>query len=341
MIELMIQVFIEAGMTYSSQHNQLTAVLLCLWRLSHLLPSVKDKVSLSQPLPAYPLLGWVVRESFQKKVLDKKIENRKLKSSPKDQNDLRGIRRLQATRGGNFDLLEKRMSIVETSKSYRNGAQVRFGCATLRERESWMWVASGIFIEVFTEGACCVHCQIQQAVLCVAVCCSVLQCVYGRRYCVHCQMQQAKLCCALFVAVCCSVFTEGAAASTARCSRLQKHAHSANESYPAAGFQCTCRPGARVFGECLLFPCPVVKPLLAGTCSGEAPPSLRPAMSSWQWYHIYIDHMRQMWDMDHSLNHSLNHSSNHSYVWHDSFICMPFIESFIRWAPLSLWGGYD
>jgi len=197
MIELMIQVFIEAGMTYSSQHYQLTAVLLCLWRLSHLLPSVKDKVSLSQPLPAYPLLGWVVRESFQKKVLDKKIENRKLKSSPKDQNDLRGIRRLQATRGGNFDLLEKRMSIVETSKSYRNGAQVRFGCATLRERESWMWVASGIFIEVFTEGACCVHCQIQQAVLCVAVCCSVLQCV----------------------AVCCSVFTEGDTVSTARCNR--------------------------------------------------------------------------------------------------------------------------
>ena len=45
MIELMIQVFIEVRITYLSQHNQLPAVLLYLWRLSHLLPSVKDKVS--------------------------------------------------------------------------------------------------------------------------------------------------------------------------------------------------------------------------------------------------------------------------------------------------------
>jgi len=30
----MIQVFIEVGMTYWSQHNQLPAVLLYLWRLS-------------------------------------------------------------------------------------------------------------------------------------------------------------------------------------------------------------------------------------------------------------------------------------------------------------------
>jgi len=52
MIELMIQVFIEVRITYLSQHNQLPAVLLCLWRLSHLLPSVKDKVSLS--------LKWVI-----------------------------------------------------------------------------------------------------------------------------------------------------------------------------------------------------------------------------------------------------------------------------------------
>jgi len=50
MIELMIQVFIEVRITYLSQHNQLPAVLLCLWRLSHLLPSVKDKVSLDAPL---------------------------------------------------------------------------------------------------------------------------------------------------------------------------------------------------------------------------------------------------------------------------------------------------
>ena len=41
MIELMIQVFMEVRITYLSQHNQLPAVLLCLWRLSHLLPSVK------------------------------------------------------------------------------------------------------------------------------------------------------------------------------------------------------------------------------------------------------------------------------------------------------------
>jgi len=75
----MIQVFIEVRITYSSQHNQLPAVLLCLWRLSHLLPSVKDKVSLSQPLSGYPLLGWVVLDSFQKKrVLDNK--NRKQKN---------------------------------------------------------------------------------------------------------------------------------------------------------------------------------------------------------------------------------------------------------------------
>jgi len=45
--ESMIQVFIEVRITYLSQHNQLLAVLLCLWRLSHLLPSVKDKISLS------------------------------------------------------------------------------------------------------------------------------------------------------------------------------------------------------------------------------------------------------------------------------------------------------
>jgi len=57
MIELMIQVFIEIRITYLSQHNQLPAMLLCLWCLSYLLPSVKDKVSLSHPLPVYPLLG--------------------------------------------------------------------------------------------------------------------------------------------------------------------------------------------------------------------------------------------------------------------------------------------
>ena len=80
----MIQVFMEVRITCPRNHNQLPAVLLCLWLLSHLLPSVKDKVSLSHPLPAYPLLGWVVRESFQTRVLDRQIEtlkNRKQKDS--------------------------------------------------------------------------------------------------------------------------------------------------------------------------------------------------------------------------------------------------------------------
>jgi len=49
MIELMIQVFIEVRITCLSQNIQLPAVLLCLCRLSHLLPSAKDKVSLSHP----------------------------------------------------------------------------------------------------------------------------------------------------------------------------------------------------------------------------------------------------------------------------------------------------
>jgi len=46
MIELMIQVFIEVRITCLSQHNQLPEVLLWLWRLSHLLLFVKDKLSL-------------------------------------------------------------------------------------------------------------------------------------------------------------------------------------------------------------------------------------------------------------------------------------------------------
>ena len=74
MIELMIRVFMEVRITYLSKHNQL--VLLCLCRLPHLLLFVNHKVSLSHPLPAYPLLGWVVRESIQKRVLDRK--NRKM-----------------------------------------------------------------------------------------------------------------------------------------------------------------------------------------------------------------------------------------------------------------------
>jgi len=60
----------------------------------------------------------VVRGSFQKGVPDKKNrkqKNRKIEKSfsPKDQKDLRRIRRLtlQAPGGGHFDLLEKTVSI--------------------------------------------------------------------------------------------------------------------------------------------------------------------------------------------------------------------------------------
>jgi len=37
-------------------------------------PFCQGQSKLSHPLPAYPLLGRVVRESFQKGVLDRKIE---------------------------------------------------------------------------------------------------------------------------------------------------------------------------------------------------------------------------------------------------------------------------
>ena len=57
MIELMIQVFIEVRIKYLSQHHQLPAVLLCLWRLSHLLLLVKDKVSL--------VILWCSRDELQ------------------------------------------------------------------------------------------------------------------------------------------------------------------------------------------------------------------------------------------------------------------------------------
>jgi len=97
MIELMIQVFIEVRITYLSQHNQLPAVLLCLWHLSHLLPSVKDKVRLSHPLPAYSLLSCVVRGSFQKRVLNRRIEKvKKVKKMKTAQKFLQKIKMISA-----------------------------------------------------------------------------------------------------------------------------------------------------------------------------------------------------------------------------------------------------
>jgi len=93
MIELMIQVFIEVRITYSShtathcntlqhtathcntyssQHNQLPAVLFCLWRLSHLLPSVKDEVCSGSTQFARELGTCNVTQSHKKDMKSKK-----------------------------------------------------------------------------------------------------------------------------------------------------------------------------------------------------------------------------------------------------------------------------
>ena len=59
MIEVMIRILIEVGITYSSQDNQLPAVRLCLLRLSvllrPLLPQGQDGMRL--PLSTHPFLG--------------------------------------------------------------------------------------------------------------------------------------------------------------------------------------------------------------------------------------------------------------------------------------------
>ena len=89
-IDLMIWAFIEVRITYSSQHNQLPAVWLYLLHISHLLPLYQwqDQMLQVMPLPANPLLVWIVRDSFQKK--KPRYKNRKQDFSPKDQNDFRG-----------------------------------------------------------------------------------------------------------------------------------------------------------------------------------------------------------------------------------------------------------